>query len=411
MIASMQRIATAWVITSTLFSASLLLAGFPVVAQARGASSTIPTIVTRSGWDADESLGIVLDPAEEIVRTENAVKKQEENLEALSARDKRCRDNLKNYPDDFRVQPKVIKEDEEGYTFIWSRRYSPKVKLIVIHHTGEANGSPLEQLSGPEQVRSIYYTHTVKNGWGDIGYHYLIDRDGVIYEGRAGGKNIIGAHAYCANTGTLGVAMIGNFQFDEPSEEQLSSLRKLLHYLGTEYDIDLKGRVSFQGQMMPTVVAHRDLTETQCAGRTVQALLPSIRRLAAAGDFDSPLTVPKEHAHEPGEANTLKPVGSTSLRALPRGTVSIKLRLNAEAKSVRTGERIAEITRSNRTITIFQDRSGSSVRTSNDLRADRAIALGDQALFTLTVLAPRKAGTYTLTIGDVGYTLVVSSKK
>lgn len=408
----MQRLATAWVITSTLLSASVLLAGFPVITEARGAAAKIPTIVTRSGWGADESLGIVLDSQEEIMRTENAVKKQEENLEALNERDRNCRENLKNYPDDFRVQKNVVMENEEGETLAWSRRYSPKVKLIVIHHTGEANGSPLEDLSGPEQVRSIYYTHTVKNGWGDIGYHYLIDREGVIYEGRAGGKNVIGAHAYCANTGTLGVAMIGNFQSGEPSEEQLSSLRKLLNYLGTQYGIDLKGRTEFHGEMMPTVVAHRDLVSTQCAGRTVQALLPSIRRLAAAGDFDSPLTVPKEKSTAArGEANTLKPVGSTSLRTMPRGTVSVKLRLSAEAKSVRTGERIAEITRSDRTITIFQDRSGGSVRTMNDLRADRAIALGDQALFSLMVLAPRKAGTYTLTIGDVEYTLIVSGKK
>jgi len=383
-----------------------------VVEARRSSSASIPTIVTRSGWGADESLGIVLDPAEEIVRTENAVKKQEENLDALSERDKHCRENLKNYPDDFRVQKNVAAESEEGETLVWSRRYSPKVKLIVLHHTGEANGSPLEDLSGPEQVRSIYYTHTVKNGWGDIGYHYLIDRDGVIYEGRAGGKNVIGAHAYCANTGTLGIAMIGNFQLSEPTEEQLSSLRKLLNYLGTEYAIDLKGRTEFHGTMMPTVVAHRDLVSTQCAGRTVQALLPVIRRLAAAGDFDTPLAVPKESkASARGNVNILKPVGSTTLRTMPRGTVSVKLRLSAEAKSVRTGERIAEITRSDRTITIFQDRSGGSVRTMNDLRADRAIALGDQGLFSLTVLAPRKAGTYTFTIGDVQYALTVSSKK
>lgn len=400
----MQRIATAGIV--------FLLAGFPFAAEARGTSANIPTIITRSGWGADETLGIVLDPAEEIARTENAVKKQEENLEALSERDRRCRENLKNYPDDFRVQKNTIAENEEGYAYVWSRRYSPKVKLIVIHHTGESNGSPLENLSGPEQVRSIYFTHTVKNGWGDIGYHYLIDREGVIYEGRAGGKNVIGAHVYCANTGTLGVAMIGNFQFGDPSNEQLSSLRKLLAHLGTEYGIDLKGRTEFHGTMMPTVVAHRDLGPTVCAGRTVQSLLPSIRRLAAAGDFDTPLSLPKgEKSSARGDINTLKPVGSTTLRTMPRGTVSLKLRLSAEAKSVRTGERIAEISRSDRTITIFQERSGGKMRTMNDLRADRAIALGDQALFTLTILAPRKAGTSTLTIGDTTYTLMVGGKK
>ncbi len=409
MIASMQRLATAWVFTSMFLSASVLLAGVPLVAQARSSSSAIPTIITRSGWGANESLGIVTNPEEEIERTKNAVAKREENPVALSDRDKRCRDALRNYPDDFRVEENVITENEEGEMLVWSRRYSPKVKMFVIHHTGEANGSPLEDLSGPEQVRSIYYTHTVKNGWGDIGYHYLIDRMGVIYEGRAGGKNSVGAHVYCANVGTLGIAMIGNFQTHEPSEEQLQSLRKLLHHLSGVYGIDLKGRVEFQGTMSPTVVSHRDLAETQCAGRMVQALLPPIRRLAATGDFDTKLIMTKEKKSggKLTAANTLTPLGTTTLRLLPRATVKVKLRMSAGARPVKTGERIAEIKKSDRTITIFQDRDGSNVRAANELRADRPIALGDSFAFTFTILAPRKEGAYTVTIGEIEYTLQV----
>jgi len=376
----------------------------PHVVEARRSSSTsIPTIVTRSGWGADESLGIVLDPAEEIVRTENAVKKQEENLDALSERDKHCRENLKNYPDDFRVQKNVVAESEEGETLVWSRRYSNKVKLFVIHHTGEEDGSILDTLSGPEQVRSMYYTHTMKNGWGDIGYHYLIDRDGVIYEGRAGGKSVIGAHVYCANTSTIGIAMIGNFQRYAPSDEQLTSVRKLLAHLAKEYDVNLMGRTEYRGKMYPTVVSHRDLAPTLCAGRRVEMLLPEIRRLAAAGKFDTPLIDRQDNMPTERSPRSLTAIGKTELIVLPRTAVSIRLKFQSGEKAVKAGESIATLSRSDRTLTIFQNQR----RAANDLRAAHAIPANGQVVFTLTVLPPRKSGKYSFTIGNTTYALTV----
>ena len=382
--------------------ATLLLV--PLLAEARGATSDIPTIITRRGWGADESLGIVQDPEAELERTKNAIDKKGGTV--LSERDKECQEMIRNYPDDFRVEQSVM-EDEAGNPLVWSRRYSAAVKMFVIHHTGEEDGSLLDTLTGPEQVRSIYFTHAVKNGWGDVGYHYLIDRDGVIYEGRAGGKNIIGAHVYCANTGTLGIAMIGNFQRKEPTEEQLVSLRKLLHDLAGEYNVDLKGKTLYHGTSFPTVVSHRDLANTQCAGRTVQLLLPVVRRLAAASDYKTKLATSRAGAKGASAIRSLTPMGATALTLPPRGTAAVRLRFTAGVTPIHTGENLAALSRSDRMLSIFQNRSGTDVRTVNDLRADRAIQAGGEMIITLTILAPRQEGRYTFTVGGVTYTISV----
>jgi len=388
----------------TLLTIICALCGIPATSFARGSTSDIPTIITRGGWGADETLGIVQNPEEELERTQNAIVKKGGNAAVLSERDKQCVDAMKKHPDDFRVDHSVA-EDSNGNELVWSRRYSNKVKLFVIHHTGEEDGSILDTLSGPEQVRSIYYTHTMKNGWGDIGYHYLIDRDGVIYEGRAGGKSVIGAHVYCANTSTIGIAMIGNFQRYAPSDEQLTSVRRLLAHLAKEYDVNLKGKTEYHGKMYPTVVSHRALAHTLCAGRRVEAILPDIRRLAAAGKFDTPIAAT---ARRPSKetirvSRSLDPIGKTMLTTLPRTAVSVRLRFQAGNAAVKAGESIATLSRSDRTLTIFQNQR----RTANDLRAAHAIPANGQVVFTLTVLPPRKSGKYSFTIGDTTYALTV----
>src|SRR5439155_19508387 len=88
--------------------------------------------------------------------------------------------------------------------------YAPVLKLAIVHHTASANDYTPAQAAAI--VRGIEAYHVNGNGWNDIGYNFLVDRYGTVYEGRAGGieKNVIGAHALGFNTGTVGISLIGN---------------------------------------------------------------------------------------------------------------------------------------------------------------------------------------------------------
>ena len=395
----------------TIFICALLLTlTLPLSAHARRTtSSVIPTIIPRTAWGADESLGITNSDSSQSAQLQ---RERTAHPSKLSDREKKCRELIRSHPEDFKTI-KTVEYDEYSRKLKWPRRYSKNVKLIVVHHSGEANGSTLPNLTGHEQVRAIYKTHTMQNGWGDIGYNYLIDSEGVIYEGRAGGEGVVGAHVYCANVGTVSVALIGNFQYSYPAQEQLMSLRKLSINLSDGYGINLRGRTVFRGKSMPTIVTHRDLAATQCAGRKVQKLMPKIRRLVASGDVTSKILMPKERPTSSvprGSKNILTPFGTTNIRLPARGTASIKLRYHAKAKSVKTGESIAKVERSDSSLIIWQKRRGSKIRVRNDIRAERSLRIGDAANLNLTILAPRKKGKYSLRIGDVRYTVEVMGR-
>lgn len=108
----------------------------------------------------------------------------------------------------------------------WDPKYAP-LKAVVLHHTASTNDYTAAQ--APGIVAGIYYYHAVTLGWGDIGYHFLVDRYGVIYQGRDGDINRVneGGHAYGFNTGTVGISMIGNFMKEQPTDATLDSVAKL----------------------------------------------------------------------------------------------------------------------------------------------------------------------------------------
>ena len=126
------------------------------------------------------------------------------------------------------LKPPVYLSDEWGCpegesSPQWTPQYT-KVTHAVVHHTAGANSVP----DWDAEVRSIWHLHTFDNGWGDIGYNYLIDPNGVIYEGRAGGDGAIGAHFSCRNTNTVGIALLGTYIDVMPTSAALASLENLL---------------------------------------------------------------------------------------------------------------------------------------------------------------------------------------
>ena len=163
----------------------------------------------------------------------------------------------------------------------WTPVYS-KVTHAVVHHTAGANSVP----DWDAEVRSIWHLHTFTNGWGDIGYNYLIDPNGVIYEGRAGGDGAIGAHFSCRNTNTVGIALLGTYIDVTPTAAALASLENVLTELCRKNAIaPLSMVVHAPTQLLlPTIIGHRDgnpstttCSKTECPGDVLYALLPSIR--------------------------------------------------------------------------------------------------------------------------------------
>ncbi len=165
-----------------------------------------------------------------------------------------------------------------------SKPQPARVYHLIVHHTATAN----DATDWPAIVRTIWNFHAVTNGWRDLGYHDLIDPNGVIYEGRAGGDKAAGIHFSCANTGTRGIAMLGNYLSTAPSEAALQSLKTLLAAKCQQLGLDPLG-ASFHastGLKLPHIAGHLDANAsssshvcagTHCPGETLYALLPKVR--------------------------------------------------------------------------------------------------------------------------------------
>lgn len=107
---------------------------------------------------------------------------------------------------------------------------------IIVHHTGDGVVFP-NGTDYAEKVRFYWDLHVNTNGWSDIGYNYLIDRNGVIYEGR--GDGVTGAHFSCMSSRTTGICMIGDFTMENPSQAALDALRDLIAWEAGDKNIDV----------------------------------------------------------------------------------------------------------------------------------------------------------------------------
>ena len=174
-------------------------------------------------------------------------------------------------------------------------RYARTLKLAIVHHTAGTNTYSPAQAAAI--VRGIEAYHVLGNGWNDIGYNFLIDRYGTIYEGRGGGiaRNVIGAHAEGFNTGTVGVALIGNFTHAAPTKPMLDALVKLLAWRLDVAHVDPLSKVVYTSGgnykfragrtvTLRAISGHRDTGPTECPGNVAYRLLPAIaRRVAVTG--------------------------------------------------------------------------------------------------------------------------------
>jgi hypothetical protein len=184
------------------------------------------------------------------------------------------------------------------------------VTHVIVHHTAGSN----TLTDWAAEVRNIWYYHTASNGWDDVGYHWLIDPNGVIYEGRAGGDGVVGAHFSCRNSNTAGIALLGTFTSVAPTEAALAALARLTGEVTGRWGIDPGGFVYHAPSKLnlQTVSGHRDgnggdtCTVTECPGDRLYGYLPVLRS-ALASCARPAIAVPVDRiAVQPGESTTLR---------------------------------------------------------------------------------------------------------
>ncbi len=160
--------------------------------------------------------------------------------------------------------------------------YASRLRLAVVHHTaGRRPATPEESAA---VVRGIQVYHVEGNGWNDIGYSFLIDPFGQVFEGRAGGvnRNVIGAHAAGFNTGSTGVALLGDFQRAPPAPEARAALTRLLAWRLDVGHVDPLAVVDYASSgkthTLRAVSGHRDVNSTACPG---DVFYPDLDAIAA----------------------------------------------------------------------------------------------------------------------------------
>lgn len=163
----------------------------------------------------------------------------------------------------------------DTYGEIWPVEYET-VEHAIVHHAAVNYPS-----DGFGAVRSIYYYHCVTQGWGDVGYNYLIDTTGKIFEGRVGGQNVIGGHSFEYAIGSSGVCIMGDFRYQDAPEASRAALVHILAF--ATRDLDTYAEKPFHEIAdLPTICAHRDVNQTSCPGDFLYSDLPEIRDLVAA---------------------------------------------------------------------------------------------------------------------------------
>ena len=150
-----------------------------------------------------------------------------------------------------------------------------------VHHTVNANGYAAGQV--PSILRAIYAYHVQGRGWSDIGYNFLVDRFGRIWEGRWGGigRAVIGAHTLGYNEESFAMSAIGNYENVQPRKAMLRAYARLYAWKLSLYGVAAQASVRIDGHAFRAINGHRDAAATACPGRHLYAKLGSIREAGA----------------------------------------------------------------------------------------------------------------------------------
>ncbi|MEV6206947.1 peptidoglycan recognition protein [Kitasatospora sp. NPDC051914] len=200
--------------------------------------------------------------------------------------------------------PIVLRSTWQSEETVAQVQYDRAVRAVLIHHTDDPNS--YDACDVPDILRAIRRDHLEFRGWDDIGYNFLVDRFGTIWEGRLGGvdRPVVGAHTMGFNRDTVGIAAIGTYnsgtEVPPPVVDAIARLAawKLgLHGIRADDRSELTSTNS--GSRFPVgarhafnaVSGHRDAFCTLCPGESLYAEIPGIIDRAAHLQQDA-LTAP-----------------------------------------------------------------------------------------------------------------------
>lgn len=194
------------------------------------------------------------------------------------------------------LRPNVVTRAQWGANESWAKPATKMDKLdaMYLHHTAGTNTyTPAQSY---QQLRSIYSYHTQSLRWPDIGYHFLVDKYGTIFQGRAGSMDslVMGSQAGGFNTNTIGVSAMGNYDVVSPPAEMVRSIESVFAWQASTHGLNPTGTTTLTARSGPrtstskyevgtqvrvnTILGHRDTNATACPGRYLYPMLSSIRQ-------------------------------------------------------------------------------------------------------------------------------------
>jgi hypothetical protein len=180
-----------------------------------------------------------------------------------------------------------------------------EVQLAFVHHTVSANDyGPNDSAA---MVLAICRYHRNSNGWNDIGYNFLVDKYGRIFEGRAGGIDapVIGAQAQGYNSESTGIANLGTYSAAPASDAAMQAMAHLIAWKLPLHGVPVAGPVTVSSHggsdnrypagtpvTLQRISGHRDGDSTECPGDALYAQLPALRDATVAAAAAAPAAGP-----------------------------------------------------------------------------------------------------------------------
>ncbi|WSA45094.1 peptidoglycan recognition protein [Streptomyces sp. NBC_01803] len=171
--------------------------------------------------------------------------------------------------------------------------YTGAARAVFVHHTNHPDDYDCADV--PEMLRAMQADHVLGKGWDDLGYNFVVDKCGRIYEGRAGGMDrfVMGAHTSGFNADSVGVAALGDFpagtEVPSPLVSAIAEIAAWKLRTGTDPRDQVRMVSTNDAARVPegepaeleVISGHRDIVHTHCPGDALHDELPTIRAEAA----------------------------------------------------------------------------------------------------------------------------------